>query len=273
MNAKETKLLLLQLAKGETIANPEQARQIHEKLEQDASLQQLLESYKVMYQNNELHLLEGNASLKRIHNQALIEQLKEESTPKEIKDKATIKLLTDSDFRAKYEQAFPINTAEQTRIIPLKRILKYSIRIAATLTLLIVAWWFTGQALVYKQTLEAYQKFEQEQLNNGAATLGGDNQLSGSICNILDRFDYAVENKAFVYIPDGGVRVKETGNRFGVKYYVVQEEDCEVTVLVQTNNPLPKVGERVSFDARAFEITALGQSLRALVEEQRHIVY
>ncbi|MGB0525876.1 MAG: hypothetical protein ACPGJS_23050 [Flammeovirgaceae bacterium] len=272
MEAKEIKKLLVQLAKGEQIANVEQARFIQEKLEQDADLRALLADYEALHLKNELHLLDASKSMKRIKNQALIEQLKEEGADVESKRNAAMKLVTDQDFRNRYEQAFPKETQE-TPTLPLRRMAKYTLRIAATLTLLIVAWWFTGQALVYNQALEAYEDFANAQHAVGGVELGAENQLTGTVCQILEKFDHAVENKDFIYIPDGGVRVTESGSKFGVKYYVISENECEVTVLVKTDANLPEVGERVSFDARAFEVSALGMSLRVLVEEQRHIVY
>ena len=125
---------------------------------------------------------------------------------------------------------------------------------------------------MYNKALAAYEKFEQHQAR-APLQLGNDGQLTGPVCSIVAQFDDAIANKSFIYIPDGGAKVVETGSRFGVNYYVVKEQSCELTVLIQKDTALPKVGELVSIDARAFEISALGQSLKVLIEEQRHAMY
>lgn len=281
MEAKEINTLLKQLAKGEKIADPKKARFIQQKLMQDAELRTLLGDYKEAFKNNELHLLERKKSFKQIENQALIAALKRgESTP-EMHNRAAAKLVTDQAFRARYQQEFPQETTEkepetEKKVIPLQKILKYSLRIAAALTLLITAWWFTGQALVYNEALTAYEQFEQRQASieeGSIVPLGIEKEISGTVCTILDQFEQAAKNKDFIYVPEGGVRVVETGSKFGVKFFVVQENECEITVLVKTDAALPSIGERISFDARAFEVSALGMSLKVLVEEQRHVVY
>lgn len=271
MEIKELKRLLVQLAKGEQIIDAEQASIVQQKLADSEELRTLLEDYRELHQDNKLDVLVHKPSFSTIQDNGLIEKLKSGEATARDKEIAALKLLTNVEFKAKYDDAFLTDTT-QTRVIPMRRILGYTLRIAASLLLLIGAWWFIGQAVIYNQALTSYAEFEQAQAN-APLELGGEGQMTGSVCSIVDQFDEAVANQSFIYLPDGGARVTETGSRFGVKYYVVQEQTCEVTVLIQTDADLPAVGALISIDARAFEISALGQSLRVLIEEQRHVIY